>query len=188
MTAAKAATEIPGYIAGTWKSDPVHSEVSFVARHLMVSKVRGRFTKFEIEIVTAEDPLQSSVSATIDASSLDTNDDARDGHVRSADILDAAQYPEITFRSTEVRPSGSDFEVEGELTLHGVTKPVTLDLEVNGFTTNAPPTGATIVGLTATTEIDRRDFGVTFNIPLDGGGIAVSNNIKITLEMEAKLQ
>lgn len=188
MSATDDIVEIPGYIAGTWVADPVFTEVSFLVRHLMVANLRGRFTKFQIEIVTGEDPLQSSVNATIDVSSLDTNFEMRDGHLRSADYLGAEEHPEMVFRSTGVRADGEGFVVDGELTLHGVTKAVSLGLTVGGFQTNAPPMGDTRVGLTAATEIDRRDFGILTDLPLDGGGIAVSHTVKISIEIEAVLQ
>jgi polyisoprenoid-binding protein YceI len=115
---------IPGYTAGTWVIDPVHSDVSFSVRHLVVSKVRGNFRSFEGAVVTAADPLDSSVSVSIDLASIDTGNADRDAHVRSADFLDVEQYPTMTYRSTGVRVDGDGFVVEGELSLHGVTKPV----------------------------------------------------------------
>ena len=127
------AVEIPGYVAGTWTIDPVHSEVSFVVRHMMVSKVRGRFDKFEGTIVTAPDPLQSSVTATVELSSVNTGEPNRDNHIRSADFFEVESHPHLTFRSTGVRPDGDDFLLDGDLTIRGTTKPVTLKLEVNGF-------------------------------------------------------
>src|ERR1700722_14201943 len=116
---------IPGYIAGTWDADSVHSEVTFVVRHMVVSKVRGRFDTFEATIVTAEDPLQSSVEATIDAGSINTVQEQRDGQFRSADFLDVEHFPTITFRSREVRPAKGRFLLDGDLTIRGVTQPVT---------------------------------------------------------------
>src|SRR5262245_3758829 len=113
------ATTIPGYLAGTWALDPVHSEVGFSVRHLMVSKVRGRFATFEGTFVTAEDPAQSQVSATVDLTSLDTGNSDRDAHVRSPDFLDVEQYPTLTYRSTGVRANGEHWVVDGDLTLHG---------------------------------------------------------------------
>ena len=127
------AVEIPGYVAGTWTIDPVHSEVSFVVRHMMVSKVRGRFDKFEGTIVTAPDPLQSSVTATVDLSSVNTGEPNRDNHIRSADFFEVESHPTLTFHSTGVRPDGDNFLLDGDLTIRGTTKPVTLKLEVNGF-------------------------------------------------------
>ena len=181
------ATEIPGYVAGSWTIDPVHSEVSFSVRHLMVSKVRGRFTTFEGEIVTAEDPLASSVSATVDLASIDTSNADRDAHLRSADFFDTDQHPTLTYRSTGVRPDGERFVVDGDLTLHGVTRSVPLELELNGFQPTTP-FGDSRAGFSATAEIDRRDFGISFNLPLEGGGIGLGHGVQITLEVEAILQ
>src|SRR5215472_1020253 len=116
------AVQIPGYIAGTWAIDPVHSEVSFVVRHMMVSKVRGRFDKFEGTIETASDPLQSTVTATVDLSSVNTGNETRDNHIRSEDFFHVEKHPTMTFRSTRIRPEGENFLLDGDLTLRGVTK------------------------------------------------------------------
>jgi polyisoprenoid-binding protein YceI len=178
--------EIPGYIAGTWTIDPAHSEVSFTVRHMMVSKVRGHFTRFEGEIVTAPNPLDSRVTVTIDLSSIDTRNEQRDEDMRSANFLEIETHQEMTYRSTGVRRSGDQFVVDGELSLHGVTRPVELQLEVNGFTKD--PFGATRSGFSARTEIDRRDFGITTNMPMDGGGVVVGEIIQIFIEVEAILQ
>jgi polyisoprenoid-binding protein YceI len=179
------AVEIPGYIAGNWTVDPVHSEVSFVVRHMMVSKVRGRFDKFEGTIVTAEDPLQSSVNATVDLSSVNTGAPDRDNHIRSADFFEVETHPTLTFHSTGVRHDGNDFLLDGDLTIRGTTKPVTLKLELNGFGPDAY--GGTRAGFSATTEINRSDFGVSYNGPIPGGGVAVSEKVTITLEIEGVL-
>jgi polyisoprenoid-binding protein YceI len=171
---------IDGYVAGTWTIDAVHSDVSFFVRHLGVSKVRGSFASFEGTITTAENPLDSKVEAVIHTTSVSTNNEMRDNHVRNADFLDVENFPQMTFTSSAVRPKTSElFEVDGELTLHGVTKPVTLQLELNGFGTHYE--GHPIAGFSAATEISRSDFGVT------GGaaGAAVSDKIRIALEIEA---
>ncbi|SRR6266498_1241677 len=178
--------EIPGYIAGTWTIDPVHSNASFTVRHMMVSKVRGHFNRFEGEIVTAPNPLDSRVTATIDLDSIDTGNPTRDDDMRSANYLEIETHPEMTFRSTGVRQVGDHFVVEGELSLHGVTRPVELELEVNGFTKD--PFGGTRAGFSARTEIDRRDFGITTNMPMDGGGVVVGEKIQINIEVEAVLK
>jgi len=177
-------SKVPGYVTGTWDIDPVHSEVSFVVRHMVVSKVRGRFDRFEGTIVTAQDPLDSAVEATIEAGSINTNQEQRDGHIRSADFLDVDNPPEITFRSSVVRPAGGHFLVDGDLTIRGVTKPVTLELEVNGFTPD--PFGGTRAGFTATTEIDRQEFGVSYNGPIPGADNAMVLSDKITLNIEVE--
>jgi len=181
------AVEIPGYVAGTWTIDPVHSEVSFVVRHMMVSKVRGRFDKFEGTIITAPDPLQSSVTATVDLSSVNTGEPNRDNHIRSADFFEVESHPEMTFRSTGVRPDGDNFLLDGDLTIRGTTKPVTLKLEVNGFGPDAY--GGTRAGFSATGVINRHDFGVSFNGPIPGvpGGVAVSEKVTINIEAEGVL-
>ena len=185
MTSA-ATTSIPGYIAGTWDIDTSHSDVSFTVRHMMVSKVRGRFGSFSGEIVTGENLTDSSVTATIDARSIDTNNEQRDEHIRSADFFDVANHPQWTFRSTRVRADGENLAVDGELTIKGVTRPVTLAVEVNGFGPDA--WGGTRAGFSATTTIDRNDFGVDIKMPLDGGGVVVSDKVQISLEIEAVLR
>jgi polyisoprenoid-binding protein YceI len=182
------AVEIPGYVAGTWAIDPVHSEVSFTVRHMMVSKVRGRFDTFEGTIVTGADPLSSTVNATVDLSSINTGQEQRDAHIRSADFFEVEKHPHMTFASTGVRAEGDHFLLDGDLTLKAVTKPVTFKLEVNGIGPDAY--GGTRVGFSATTEINRHDFGVDFNGPIPGvpGGVAVSEKVTISLEIEGVLQ
>lgn len=183
---APARTTIPGYVVGTWDIDAVHSDVSFSVRHMMVSKVRGRFTQVSGEIVTGEDFTASSVTATVDASSIDTGNQQRDDHIRSADFFDVANHPTWSFRSTGIRAGGEDYLLDGELTIKGVTKPVTFDLEVNGF--GPDPFGGTRAGFSASTTINRSDFGVDIQMPLDGGGVVVSEKVQITLEIEAVLR
>ena len=179
------AVEIPGYIAGTWTVDPVHSEVSFVVRHMMVSKVRGRFDKFSGTITTAEDPQQSTVTAIVDLSSVNTGEPNRDNHIRSADFFEVEKHPEMTFQTSGVRRDGDEFLLDGDLHLRGVTRPVTFRLEVNGFGPDAY--GGTRAGFSATTEINRTDWGVSYNGPIPGGGVAVSDKVTINLEIEAVL-
>ncbi|MFE6103875.1 YceI family protein [Streptomyces laurentii] len=184
-------TEIPGYIAGTWDIDPVHSDVGFAVRHLMISKAKGRFAAVEGRIVTAEDPLESEVSATIDMSSIDTGSPQRDEHLRDADFFEVGKYPRMTYRSTGIRADGDRFLMDGELTLKGVTLPVPLTLEINGFGPDPfapdPATGAR-AGFTATGEINRRDFGVSYHGSVPGGGAALGDRVEITLEIEAALR
>ena len=180
------AVAIPGYVAGTWDIDPVHSDVSIVARHFVVSKVRGHFKEFSGTIVTGDNPLESSVTATINASSIDTNNDQRDGHIRSADFLDVEKFPEITFTSTGVRADGDDFQLDGDLSLHGVTRPVTLDLELSGFGPDA--SGGTRVGLSARGSILRSDFGMSFHPVMESGGAVVSDKLEVRIEIEAVLR
>jgi polyisoprenoid-binding protein YceI len=180
--------QIPGYVVGTWAIDPVHSEVSFTVRHMMVSKVRGRFDTFEGTIVTAEDPLASVVTASVDLSSINTGQEQRDAHIRSADFFEVEKHTHMTFVSTGIRPNGDDFLLDGDLTLKGVTKPVTFKLEFSGIGPDAY--GGTRAGFSATTEINRTDYGVNFNGPIPGvpGGVAVSEKVTINLEVEGVLQ
>ena len=180
--------EIPGYVAGTWAIDPVHSEVSFLVRHMMVSKVRGRFDKFEGTIVTAEDPLASTVTASVDLNSINTGQEQRDAHIRSADFFEVEKYPEMTFVSTGIRQAEEGFFLEGELTIKDVTKAVAFELEVSGFGPDAY--GGTRIGFSAETQIARSDFGVSFNGPIPGvpGGAVVSENVTVNLEVEGVLQ
>jgi polyisoprenoid-binding protein YceI len=180
------ATQIPGYLAGTWDIDPTHSTVGFSVRHMMVSKVRGYFRDFSGEILTAEDPAQSSVTATIALASIDTRQEQRDAHIRSADFFDVENHPTMTFRSTAVRADGADWFVDGELTIKGNTRPVTLELELNGFGPDAY--GGTRAGFSAKTEINRNDFGVDIKMPMDGGGVVVGDKVTVELEIEAVLR
>ena len=178
--------EIPGYIAGTWDIDPVHSHVGFVARHLMVSKVRGNFGKFEGQIITAEDLLQSSATATIDTTSFDTGNDQRNSDVKGENFLDVANHPSMTYRTTGIRQEAGEIIADGELTIKGVTQPVALTVEVNGF--GPDPYGGTRAGFSATGEINRTDFGITANMSLPTGGVVVSEKIQLVIEVEASLK
>ncbi|MBC3192080.1 YceI family protein [Pseudonocardia sp. C8] len=179
-------TSIPNYIPGTWDIDPVHSDVSFVVRHMMVSKVRGRFEQVSGEIVTAENVEDSRVTATIDATSINTGNAQRDEHIRSADFFEVENHPEWTFTSTGLLAKGDDFVLNGDLTIKGVTRPVELKLEINGFGPDA--FGGTRAGFTATTSINRSDFGVDISLPMDGGGVVVSEKVGIELEIQAVLR
>ena len=179
------AVEIPGYIAGTWDLDPVHSTIGFMVRHLMVSKVRGRFTRFEAQVVTAPSPVDSFATAAIDLSSVDTGNQARDDDLRSTNFFDVASHPKMTFRSTGIRADEGNFIVDGELTIRGVTRPVSLAVEVNGFGPDGY--GGTRAGFSAIGEINRMDFGVSFQAPIPGG-VAVSERIQIEIEAEAVLR
>jgi polyisoprenoid-binding protein YceI len=178
--------QIPGYLAGEWDIDPVHTEIGFVARHMMVSKVRGRFTSYTASLTTAENPLESHAEAEIDLSSITTGNDQRDNHLRSSDFFDVDTNPKMTFASTTIRPDGTDLLVEGDLTIRGVTKPITLNVEVGGF--GADPYGGYRAGFSARGEINRRDFGVNWNAAIEGGGVVVSDKITILIEVEAVLR
>ena len=178
--------EIPGYVAGTWNIDPVHSHIGFVARHLMVSKVRGNFTSFEGQIITADDPLRSSATATIDTTSFNTDNEQRNNDIKGENFLDVANYPTMTYRSTGVRQEGGEIVVDGELTIKGITRPVALTVEVNGF--GPDPYGGTRSGFSATGEINRNDYGITANVALPTGGVMISEKIQLTIEVEATLK
>jgi|SRR5579875_2407037 len=168
-----------------WTLDPAHTLVEFSAKHMMVTTVKGRFTGVTGTIIGDEsDPASAQIDVEIDAATLATGADQRDGHLRSADFLDVEQYPTITFHSTSIQPRGDDkYHVNGDLTLHGVTKPVVLDVELNGF--GVTPYGQNIVGAAATTKINRKDFGLNWNVALETGGVLVGDTIKISLEVEA---
>ena len=183
---ASTTTRIPGYVVGTWDIDAAHSTVGFSVRHMMVSKVRGYFREFSGVLVTAENPAASTVEATIDMDSIDTRQEQRDAHIRSADFFDVGNHTVMTFRSTEVRTDGADWTVVGDLTIKGITKPVKLELELNGFGPDAY--GGTRAGFSAKTEINRNEFGVDIKMPMDGGGVVVGDKISIELEIEAVLR
>ncbi|HEV3226402.1 MAG TPA: YceI family protein [Acidimicrobiales bacterium] len=185
MSTTTTTTTIPGYVTGTWTIDPVHSEIGFSVRHMMVSKVRGKFTGFSGELVTAENPLESSVTASIDLSSIDTGNTDRDNHIRSSDFFDVDHHQHMSFRSTGLRADGDRFVLGGELTLKGVTRPVSLELELGGF--GPDPYGGTRAGFTATGELKRSDFGMDFNAVLETGGVVVGDKVALQLEVEAVL-
>ena len=182
---ATATAAAPAIAAGTWTIDPTHSEVSFSVRHLMVAKVRGTFTRFSGTITTGDAAEAGAVEATIEVASVDTRDERRDTHLRSADFFDVEQHPAMTYRSTAVRADGDGYVVDGELTLKGVTRAVPLRLEFNGA--GADPWGGTRAGFSASAEINRRDFGVDISMPLETGGVVVGDRIAIHLEVEATL-
>ena len=179
MTVITELTEIP---AGTWTIDPSHSEIGFTARHLM-SKVRGSFESFEGRIVTGDQP---HAQATIDLNSIDTRDENRDNHLRSGDFFDVENSGPMTFTSTSVQAGGQGLLVTGDLTLKGTSRPVTLDVEVLG--TQSDPWGGSRVGFEGTTTISRKDWGVDFNIPMDGGRLLIGDKIEITINAQAVLQ
>ncbi|MBM7491698.1 polyisoprenoid-binding protein YceI [Micromonospora luteifusca] len=173
--------------AGTYALDVAHKRVGFVARHMMVSKVRGEFKEATATITVAEDPLQSSVVATIQAASIDTTQADRDAHLRSPEFLESENFPTIEFRSTGVKSRrGSEFVLTGELSIKDVTQPVELKVEFEGV--GRSPFGQDIFGFSASTEIDREEFGLTWNVALETGGVLVSRKIKIEIEGEAVRQ
>lgn len=168
-----------------WDFDLAHSSINFHIRHLMVSKVHGRFSKWSGNLELDEQDLTSSrLDVTIDASSIDTKEDKRDDHLRSADFLEVATYPTITFKSTAITREGEErYRVVGDLTIHGVTRQVSLDVE--GGDRVADPWGGTRTGFSARTSISRKDFGLTWNVALEAGGFVVGDKLDITLEIEA---
>ncbi len=178
-------TQFEGLTAGTWGIDASHSEVGFTVRHIM-SKVRGQFREFEGELVIADDALSSSVTATIDLSSVDTRNDDRDIHLRSSDFFSVESHPKMTFRSTSVREEHGDLVASGDLTVKDITKPVDLKLEYLGA--GSDPWGNNRVGFEATTTISRKDWGVTFNIPLEGDKMVIGDKVSIVIAIEAVLQ
>jgi len=178
----------PDYIAGTWKLDPLHSEISFTVKHLMITKVRGVFEKFDVTIVTGEDIDDSTINATIDVASVNTGVAARDNHLRTSDFFLVDEYPTMTFVSTSFDGDieSGDFTVTGDLTLRGVTKPVTLKGEFGGVIKDSH--GNTKAGASATAKINRHDFGVSYNAALEAGGMTLGDDVTITLDLEVLLQ
>lgn len=172
--------------SGTWKLDPTHSELTFSVKHLMISKVKGVFKDFDVTVVTAENPADSKVEATVQVASVDTKQKDRDQHLLAGDFFLADEHPEVTFTSTTIDANGEDFTIAGDLTLRGVTKPVTLTGEFGGVATD--PYGQTKAGATASTVINRQDFGVSFNQVLETGGFALGDDIKVEIDLQVVLQ
>lgn len=170
---------------GTWNIDPSHSAIEFSVRHLMIAKVKGSFKSFSGSVTVPYDPTQASVQVTIDPASIDTGDANRDNHLRSADFLAVETFPVAEYVSSSVRPRGEGYVVDGRLTLHGVTRPVALDLELNG--TGADPWGNTRAGFTATAELNRRDFGIDIVMPMETGGVVVGDKVRLNVEVELVL-
>ena len=168
----------------SWKLDPAHTSVEFSAKHMMITTVRGRITGVEGTVYTDErEPSKSSVEAVLKTASIDTGNEQRDQHLRSADFLDAEKFPEIEFKSTRIQGSADKFQLSGNLTIRGITREVSLDVTFEG--TGKDPWGGERAGFTATGKIDRRDFGLTWNQALETGGVLVSNEIKINIEAQA---
>jgi polyisoprenoid-binding protein YceI len=184
MSTAPTTVTVP---AGTWDFDRSHTSVNFSVRHMMVSKVRGRFSSFQGTIITTDDPLLCSVTAVIDTASVDTGDEQRDGHLRSPDFLDVEKSPAMTFASTAVRQVGEgEYQVDGNLTIRDTTRPVTLYVTLLGV--QKDPQGGIRVGFEASTEFSRKDFGLEWNMALEAGGVVVGDKVKVELEIEAVLQ
>ena len=173
--------------AGTYLLDPAHTRIGFVARHLMVTKVRGQFAEFTGSITVGEDLASSTAEATMQTASIETGVADRDTHLRSGDFLEIEKYPTITFANAKVvSGKGTDFKVTGDLTIKGVTKPVTLDVELDGVAKD--PWGNEKLAVSARTEIDREDFGMTWNVALETGGVLVSKKIVLEIEAQASRQ
>lgn len=167
--------------------DPAHTTVEFVVRHLMITKVRGRFTAFDgqVELAPGSD-LPASIQASINAASIDTREEQRDAHLRSADFFDVEKYPELSFESTRIDGTPDDFTIDGRLTIHGVTRDVTLTGSFEGRVTD--PWGGVRVGYTANGKINRKDFGLNWNAALETGGVVVGDEVRIELNVEAVLK
>ncbi|MFD0857183.1 YceI family protein [Actinomadura adrarensis] len=176
------ATIAPGLTAGTWNIDPSHSEVAFVIRHLM-TKVRGTFTEFSGSVEIAEDLVSSKATAEIKIASIDTRNADRDAHIRTSDVLDAEEHPNMTFVTTGVREDGGDYYLDGELTIKDATRPVSLQVEFNGV--GDDPWGGFRAGFTATTTINRKDWGIDFNIPFGGDKALLGDKVDLQLEVQA---
>lgn len=172
--------------AGTWSIDPSHSAAVFTVRHAGIAKVRGSVDIIAGEVVIGSDLGSSSVTATLDPATINTKDTNRDAHLRNADFFDVETYPTWDFTSTAVERDGEDYVIVGDLTIRGVTRPVRLATEFNGAATD--PFGASRIGFSASTEISRKEFGLTWNAALETGGVLVSDNVKVSLDIEAVAQ
>jgi polyisoprenoid-binding protein YceI len=178
----------PSFVSGTWKLDPTHSTLAFTVKHLAISKVRGTFEKFELTIVTepADSDGISSIDAVIDVASVNTNQAQRDGHLRTSDFFLVDEFPTATFHSTGGTWEGDAFTIVGDLTLRGVTKQIELTGELGGVTTDNQ--GNTRAGASATTTINRHDFGVSWNAALEAGGLTLGDDVKIDIDVQVALQ
>ena len=186
MTATRTLDDIQAPAAGTWAIDPTHTTVEFIGRHLVFTKVRGRFTGVSGAVTVADDPNASSVEITLDAASITTGTPDRDAHLKSADFFDVESYTDITFKSTSVEWKGHEGTVTGDLTVRGVSKPITLDVDLTGVVTD--PWGGDRAVFSASGEVDREDWGLTWNMALESGGVLVSKKIRFEIETELVLQ
>jgi polyisoprenoid-binding protein YceI len=167
---------------GTWNVDPSHSSVSFSVRHLMITKVRGSFRTFSGTVTIASDPLASTVDATVDMASVDTGDENRDGHLRTGDFFDVEHHPTMALRTAAIRQNGSNFVLDADLTIKGVTKRVAFNLEFEG--SSKDPWGNTKAAFTASAEINRKDWGLEYNAVLETGGVLIGEQVQITLDIQ----
>jgi polyisoprenoid-binding protein YceI len=168
---------------GTWKFDPAHTSIEAVARHLMITKVRGKFSDFDGTFEIGKRPEDTDISLTIRGASIDTRDERRDGHLRSPDFLDVEKFPTIEFRSTDIESAGDGWNVTGDLTIRGVTLPVVIESAYLGVVTD--PFGNEKAIFSGRTELDREAFGMTWNAALESGGVLVGRNLAIELEVQA---
>ena len=178
--------DIPGYRPGTYVLDPSHSEVTFSVRHMMISKVRGTFGVKSATLTAPENPLETKVEASVDVTSVDTNDEGRDQHLRSGDFFDTENFPTMDFVSTGARAENGELYVDGDLTIRGITKPVTFEVDFGGF--GSDPWGNYKAGASAKAVINREDFGLTWNAALETGGVLVGKDVTINLDLQAALQ
>ena len=176
---------IPGLVAGTYAIDAAHTEIGFTVRHLM-TKVRGTFQEFAGEIVVKDSIEESTTNVSVELGSVHTRSEQRDGHLRSGDFFDAENSPKMTFVSTAIKPEGDDYVLAGELTIKDVTKPVELAVEFLGVDQNAY--GQTIIGFEGSASISRKDWGIDFNVPLEGGKLLIGDKVDIHLDVQAALQ
>ncbi len=182
MSLEQATTSPDQLSAGAWNVDPTHTRIGFVARHMMVSKVRGSFGEFEADVAISDDPLQSSVVATVQMASIDTGNEDRDGHLRTNDFFDVEQHPMMRLRSTGFERRGDDFVMHADLTIKGTTRPVDFDLEFNGIGTD--PWGGTRAGVSAVATINRKDWGIEWNTALETGGVLVGDKVQIEIDAQ----
>jgi polyisoprenoid-binding protein YceI len=165
-----------------WTLDPAHSQIEFAVKHMMITTVRGQFRKFTVDVDFDEErPERSTVVAHIDASSIETGMEARDVHLRSADFFDVEKYPELTFHSTHVKAAADGYQIRGDLTIRGETRPVTLEAQIGGVVANLQ--GGRRAAFDATTKISRKAFGLTWNVALESGGFLVGDDIKISIDL-----
>lgn len=188
MTTIETLSTHPHFVAGTWKLDPTHSTIAFTVKHLAISKVRGQFENFDVTVVTAPDDADGihSVEAVIDVASVNTNQAQRDAHLRTSDFFLVDEHPTATFRSTGGTWEGDEFTLVGDLTLRGVTKPITLTGELGGVAADA--SGTMRAGASATTTINRHDFGVSWNAALEAGGLTLGDDVKLDIDVQVVLQ
>ena len=185
ITGTTPTSTIPGLVAGTYVLDTAHSEIGFTVRHLM-TKVRGTFQEYAGEIIVKDSLEESTANVAVELASVHTRSEQRDGHLRSGDFFDAENSPKMTFVSTAFKPEGDDYVLAGELTIKNVTKSIELAVEFLGVEQNAY--GQTIIGFEASTSISRKDWGIDFNVPLEGGKLLIGDKVDIHLDVQAALQ